>query len=265
MFNSINFDWDSYLIAGFAMLMFALYGWIVSYIKNDVSIVDSLWSLMILLAGVVFLLLVDQQSNRSLLIFSLLTLWAIRLSAHITWNHYGKEEDYRYQRIRANNQPHFAFKSIYIVFGLQAFLGWLVALPILAAIDSQTPLNWLDYAGISLWVFGMFFETVGDWQLARFKSNPASRGQVLNQGLWRYTRHPNYFGECCIWWGFFLLALAAGGWWSILSPLLMTILLLKVSGVAMLEQDISERRPAYNQYMKETNAFIPWLPKKSSL
>jgi steroid 5-alpha reductase family enzyme len=110
----------------------------------------------------------------------------------------------------------------------------------------------------------MMLETVGDWQLARFKANPTNRGKVMNRGLWRYTRHPNYFGECLIWWGFFLFAVPAGAWWSILSPVLLTFLLLKFSGVTMLEETIVDRRPAYREYIVSTNAFIPGLPKKTT-
>lgn len=256
------FDLTLFLYALAAVLLFGLGGWVVSFIKSDVSIVDTLWSLLILLAGIVFFLGADSDTSRAALVIGMLALWAIRLSAHITWMHYGKPEDRRYQKIRANNQPHFEYKSIYIVFGLQAVLGVIVALPILAAINSDALLNWLDYAGIALWTFGMFFEVVGDWQMAKFRRDPANKGKVLDTGLWRYTRHPNYFGESCIWWGFFLMALAAGGFWSVISPLLMTFLLLKVSGVAMLEKDIGERRPAYAQYIKSTNAFIPGLPKR---
>lgn len=258
------FDWTIYLTAGFLLLDFALAGWLLSVLKKDVSIVDSMWSLMILLAGLVFYIQTDNDHARKTLVLILLVIWALRLSLHITWHHYGKPEDYRYQRIRANNQPNFAFKSIYIVFGLQAVLGLVVSLPILAAINSDAPLGWLDFAGITLWLIGMFFEAVGDWQLAAFKAKPESKGKVLDDGLWRYTRHPNYFGEACIWWGFFLIALSAGGWWSLLSPLLMTFLLLKVSGVAMLEKDIGERRPAYADYIKQTNAFIPGLPRSNN-
>lgn len=256
------FDWAIYLNAGLVILAFAFAGWLLSLLKKDVSIVDTMWSLMILLAGVVFYLSTPESNPRRGLVLIMLALWAIRLAAHITWVHYGKDEDPRYQQIRKNNQPHFKYKSIYIVFGLQAVLGWIVALPILAATNSAAALGWLDYLAVAVWAFGMFFEVVGDWQMMKFRSRPDSKGKVFDEGLWRYSRHPNYFGECCIWWGFFLLALAAGGWWSILSPLLMTFLLLKVSGVAMLEKDIGERKPAYAQYVKETNAFIPWLPKK---
>jgi steroid 5-alpha reductase family enzyme len=147
------------------------------------------------------------------------------------------------------------------VFGLQAALAWVISLPLLAATGSTAPLGWLDAAGVALWLVGMIFEAGGDWQLARFKRDPANRGKVLDTGLWRYTRHPNYFGDFCVWWGFFLIALSAGGWWSIVGPLAMSFLLLKVSGVALLEKDIGERRPAYRDYIRRTNAFFPGPPR----
>jgi steroid 5-alpha reductase family enzyme len=176
---------------------------------------------------------------------------------------WGEPEDYRYQTIRNNNEPGFAFKSLYIVFGLQGVLAWLVALPLLPAIASSSPLVWIDLVAAALWTVGFIFEAVGDYQLARFKSRADSQGRALDTGLWRYTRHPNYFGEFCMWWGFYLFAFAAGGWWSIASPLLMSFLLLKVSGVAMLEQTISDRRPEYAAYIRRTNTFFPG-PRRSN-
>lgn len=256
-----TFNTEVFLAAGFALLIVAVLSWVVSLIKNDVSIVDSLWSLMILLAGVVFYLQTDSGSARATLVLVLAVIWALRLSGYITWRNHGQDEDARYQQIRANNQPHFKYKSIYIIFGLQALLAWLVALPLLATATGSGALNLPDYLALALWLFGMFFEVVGDGQMARFKADPDNKGKVMDSGLWRYTRHPNYFGEFCIWWAFSLFALAAGGWWSIVSPLLMTFLLLKVSGVAMLEKDIGERRPEYSEYIKRTNAFFPAPPK----
>ena len=150
---------------------------------------------------------------------------------------------------------------MYLVFGLQAVLAWAIAMPVFAALDGDTPCNLLDVAGVALWITGMLFEGVGDWQLARFKADPANRGRVLDSGLWRYTRHPNYFGEATLWWGFYLLAAAAGAWWTLFAPLVMTIMLLKVSGVSLLEKDIGARRPAYREYAARTSVFIPWLPK----
>ncbi|MDV7392590.1 DUF1295 domain-containing protein, partial [Arthrospira platensis SPKY1] len=147
-------------------------------------------------------------------------LWALRLSAYITWRNWGEEEDRRYQQIRERNQPGFAYKSLYLVFGLQGVLAWIISLPLLAAIHANAPLDWLAYLGVLVWLVGMAFEAGGDWQLARFKADPAHRGKVLDSGLWRYTRHPNYFGNALVWWGFFLLALSAGGWWAVVAPAL---------------------------------------------
>ncbi|OYY07053.1 MAG: hypothetical protein B7Y72_00285, partial [Mehylophilales bacterium 35-46-6] len=163
--------------------------------------------------------------------------------------------------IRNNNQPNFKFKSIYIIFGLQAVLAWIISLPILGALSSETMLNVWDALAVLLVLFGLTWETLADWQLARFKQNPTNKGKVLNQGVWRYSRHPNYFGESCVWWGFYLLALAGSAWWAFPSVVLMTLLLLKVSGVSLLEKDIAQRRPEYAQYMQTTNAFIPGKPK----
>jgi steroid 5-alpha reductase family enzyme len=123
-------------------------------------------------------------------------------------------------------------------------------------------MSWVDYFGASVVLIGLMFEAIGDWQLSRFKADVGNKGRVLNRGLWRYTRHPNYFGGCCVWWGFYLMALAAGGWWSIVGPVLMTVLLLRVSGVALLERDIAKRRPEYRRYIETTNAFFPGPSKK---
>jgi steroid 5-alpha reductase family enzyme len=245
------------------LFVIALALWILSRIKNDVGIVDSFWSLMILAAGICFLFFTDTSiSDRHGVVILLLTVWALRLAAHITRRNWGQEEDSRYQAIRKNNQPNFEFKSLYIVFLLQAFLAAIIALPLMSIFASGTEMHGLDYFALALWLTGMFFETVSDRQLANFKSSSSNNNKVLNTGLWRYSRHPNYFGEFCIWWSFFLFALASGYWWSIVSPLLMTLLLLKVSGVSMLESTISERRPEYARYRRTTNAFFPWFPKK---
>ena len=253
----------SYTLA--VLFFIAVVLWIASRIKHDVGIVDSFWSLMILAAGICFLLFSDMTiTERHGVVILLLTVWALRLALHITWRNWGQEEDSRYQAIRKNNQPNFEFKSLYIVFLLQAFLALIVALPLMSIFSSNNDINVLDYLALALWLTGMFFETVGDLQLSRFKASARNQGKVLDSGLWRYSRHPNYFGEFCIWWAFFLFAVASGYWWSIVSPLLMTILLLKVSGVSLLESTISKRRPEYASYTRTTNVFFPWFPKKVS-
>ena len=244
-----------------ATLVLAVATWGVSLVKRDASIVDSMWSILILSAGIVYAILPPDGGTRAVVVLVLAALWAIRLTAYITWRNWGEAEDHRYQAIRERNEPGYALKSVYLVFGLQAVLAWIVSMSLLATAATSRPLDWIDAPGIALVLFGILFEAVGDWQLARFKSEPANRGKVMDQGLWRYTRHPNYFGEFCAWWGFYPLAAAGGGWWTIVSPLLMSVLLLKVSGVSLLEKDIGERRPAYREYVARTNAFFPGPPK----
>jgi steroid 5-alpha reductase family enzyme len=246
-----------YFIALLVILGVGVASWVLSVFKKDVSFVDSLWSLFFLVAAAVFAFAAEPLSIKGKVVLVLVAIWALRLSIYITARNWGQPEDYRYQSIRANNEPGFAFKSLYIVFGLQGVLAWLVALPLLPAIASGTAFNWIDGVAAALWIIGFIFEAGGDYQLSRFKARADSKGRVLDSGLWRYTRHPNYFGDFCIWWSFYLFAVASGGWWSIASPLLMSILLLKVSGVAMLEKTISERRPEYADYIRRTNAFFP--------
>lgn len=244
-----------------ALVALAFCTWTVSLAKRDVSIVDSVWSVMILLAGGVYVAVQLAPTDRAWWVLALAAIWSVRLAGYITWRNWGEGEDHRYQAIRARNQPNFEWKSLYLVFVLQAVLAWIVSLSLLAAMASERPWGWLDTLGVAVVVFGIVFEAVGDAQLASFKSRPENRGQVMNRGLWRYTRHPNYFGEFCVWWGFYLIALSAGGWWALLSPLLMSVLLMKVSGVALLEKDIGERRPAYRDYIARTNAFFPGVPR----
>ena len=255
------FDLGSYLWGLLAILSAGSLIWIVSLVKRNVSIVDSLWAPMFVIAGLTYAMTQPETGPRTGLVVWLMGLWAIRLSGYITWRNWGEDEDVRYREMRANNEPHFSFKSLYIVFGLQGLIAWLVSLPLLAAIVSPTAINPLDYLGVAVWVVGMIFEAGADWQLTGFKADPTNRGKVLDTGLWRYTRHPNYFGNACIWGRLFVIGLASGGWWSILSPMLMIFLLLKVSGVALLEKDIEVWRPAYRDYITRTNAFFPGPPK----
>jgi len=244
--------------------LLAFVAWIVSLRQKDVSIVDSFWPLLILTGTATYALLAQQPGPRTLVVLALVGLWAVRLAAHITWRHWGEPEDRRYQAIRARNQPYFEYKSLVLVFALQAVLAWVVSSLVLSAVLNPRPWSWLDSLGVIVIVAGALFEAVADWQLARFKSDPAHKGKVMDQGLWRYSRHPNYFGEFCVWWGFYLVALSAQGWWwAIASPLLMTVLLLKVSGVALQEKDIAERRPGYRDYIARTNAFFPGARRRT--
>ena len=234
--------------------------WLVSLRTRNVAIVDSLWSLMFLLAALTYAA-AGHWGPRALLILGLVAVWALRLSVYITWRNWGHGEDRRYQAIRERNEPGFWFKSLYLVFGLQALLAWVISLPLHGAILSDSPLGLTDALGAGLWLVGFAFEAGGDWQLARFKSAPANRGKVMDRGFWRYTRHPNYFGDFTIWWGFYVIALGAGAWWSVAGPAIMSLLLMRVSGVTLLEKDIGERRPQYAEYIRRTNAFFPGVPR----
>ncbi|WP_077001131.1 DUF1295 domain-containing protein [Variovorax sp. KK3] len=244
----------------------SLLTWFASLARRDASLADRVWSLMIVGPGLLYLALRPGMPARDLTMAVLGAAWALRLGLYVTWRNWGHGEDRRYRAIRERNEPNFAWKSVYLVFGLQGVLAWLVSAPFLAAAGSPRPFGWLDVAGVALAAFGIVFEAVGDAQLARFKADPAHEGRVMDRGLWRYTRHPNYFGEACVWWGLWLMALGAagaGGLWTLVSPLLMTALLLKVSGVSLLEKDIGERRPAYRDYIERTSAFVPAPPRRA--
>jgi steroid 5-alpha reductase family enzyme len=234
--------------------------WVYAASRRNVNIVDSLWSLFFLVASAIYLWAGGEWTVTSLALFALVALWALRLSLHLTLRNAGKAEDRRYAAMRAAN-PRFNGQSLVTVFGLQAVLAWVISLPLAAALIEPAAPQALHLAGAALFLVGFAFEAVADWQLVRFKARPENRGRVLDSGLWRYSRHPNYFGEAVIWWGFYLFAWASGAAWTVFAPLLMTFLLLKVSGVSLLEKDIHERRPAYRHYKATTPAFFPWKPR----
>lgn len=239
--------------------------WLVSLRLRDSSIVDIFWGTGFVIANwVYFALTPDGFSSRKWLISLLVSVWGLRLSLYILWRNKGKGEDFRYAKWRAEAGPKWWWLSYIRVFLLQGVLMWIISVPLLAAHIAETPdqLTALDYLAILVWAIGFFFEAVGDWQMARFKADPANKGQVLDRGVWRYTRHPNYFGDAAQWWAYYLIAAAAGGWWTIYSPILMTTLLLRVSGVALLEKTLTVTKPQYKEYVETTSAFVPWFPKK---
>lgn len=251
-----------YAAAAIAVLMAAT--WVISVFIEDVSIVDMVWGLGFVLATWAAVLTAEEMTSRGLLIAVLVSIWGLRLSGYLVWRNLGKEEDRRYQKMREKSPDVFWIVSLFKVFGVQAVLLWIIAVPPVLAQTSESNLFWLDWVGVAIWVVGFFFETVGDLQLARFKSRPDSEGRVMDRGLWRYTRHPNYFGDFSIWWGHWVVAAAGGLWWTIFSPVIMSVLLMRVSGVALLEKDIEDRRPEYQEYIEKTNAFFPGPPQESS-
>jgi steroid 5-alpha reductase family enzyme len=253
-----------YLVGLAVVIGFMTILWVVSLVLKNSSIVDIFWGTgFILSAWLYFALTPDGFLLRRLLICMIVTIWGLRLSTHIFLRNKGKGEDFRYQKWRAENGTKWWWKSYFQVYLLQGLLLWIISVPLLAAqyFSMIEHLTALDFLGLSVWVIGFFFESVGDFQLARFIKNPENRGKVLSSGVWRYTRHPNYFGDSFQWWGYYLVALAAGGWWSIISPIVMTFLLTRVSGVALLEKSLDEK-PGYKEYVESTSSFIPWIPLK---
>ncbi|MGC3965996.1 MAG: DUF1295 domain-containing protein [Pirellulales bacterium] len=244
-------------------LMFLV--WLLAVLRKDVSVVDIFWGPGFAVVAWLSTWLNPPHSARDLLLVALTTLWAARLAMYLAWRKWGEGEDRRYAAMRKHHGASFTWVSLPTVFGLQALLIWFVALPlqVAAARESARPLGAIDWAGAGLWLVGFVFEAGGDWQMARFQSNPANRGRVMDQGFWRYTRHPNYFGDFCVWWGLYGIAAAGGAWFTLLSPLVMSVLLLKVSGVALLESTIGERLPEYAAYVRRTNAFFPGPRRKA--
>ena len=252
------------LITGSVVAIVMGAGWLLSLAKRDASIVDPIWGMLFVLsAWVLYISEVGRpESGRSVLMLVMVTIWGVRLSAHLTVRKWGEPEDYRYVSMRRRYPP-FEWWSLLIVFGMQGAVAVVVSLPIQAVLVDQGtgPLGWLDGLGVAVWTIGLSFEAVADLQLRRFRSDPTNRHAVLDSGLWRYSRHPNYFGDCVVWWGFFLVALAAGAVWTFAGPLIMNYLLVRISGVAMLERTIGDRRPGYADYMRRTNPFLPGRPR----
>lgn len=238
--------------------------WLLSLALRNAGIVDVFWGLGFVVIALVYLAGSDGFLGRQVLITTLVAIWGLRLSLHILRRNWGQEEDYRYREWRERAGRRFWWTSFLQVFLLQGVLLWLISAPLLAAQFYESPDNFtaVDILGALVWGVGFYFESVGDWQLARFKSDPANKGKVMRTGLWRYTRHPNYFGDATVWWGLFIVAAAtAEGVWTVFSPVLMTFLLLRVSGVALLERKQAQTKPQYREYIESTSAFLPWFPR----
>lgn len=248
-------------------VLLAVAAWLASLPLRDASIADRVWPWLVAAPVAAYAWFLGTPSSRAAAMTALLLLWSVRLCAYITRRNWGHGEDRRYAAMRAEHGAAFARRSLVTVFLLQGALGWLVSWPLLAGWVGQREPGWLDFAGGALALFGIAFEAVADAQLARFRADPAQHGQVLRTGLWRWSRHPNYFGEACTWWGLGLMGFAAlgpAGAWCLASPVVMTVLLLRVSGVSLLERDIAERRPGYRDYVQRTSAFFPRPPRKQA-
>lgn len=237
--------------------------WVISVRTGDVSIVDAFWGPGFALAGATYLVVDGRFAERGILAITLVTVWAARLGFHLlVRNLRSAEEDARYQAMRAPHGDRYWWVSLFTVFWLQSVLLWIISAPLLGAVRSDTPLGLLDLLGATVFLIGLTIETLADRQLKRFKADPTNRGQVLDSGLWRYSRHPNYFGDFVVWWGLYLIALSGGAWWSAFGPALISWLLLRVSGVTMLEKSLKNTKPGYEEYVRRTSAFVPWPPKE---
>jgi steroid 5-alpha reductase family enzyme len=252
------------LASAVAIVVLMLATWLVSLAWKDASIVDPIWPFGFVLVAWVTRAIADGLPARQWLIVAMVTIWGLRLSIYLAWRKHGEPEDPRYQAMRRHWGDRFPIVSLLTVFTLQGVLMWIVSLPAQLGQVRDTPdLGPLAFVGVALWFLGFVFESVGDAQLARFKADPASKGQVMDRGLWRYTRHPNYFGDACIWWGIALVAAETGiGAIGIIGAVVMTVLLVRVSGVPLLEKSMAKRRPGYADYVARTSSFIPRPPRR---
>ncbi len=250
--------------AGLTILVLMLGTWLLSLALKNASIVDIVWGFgFVCVAWAVRLRVDEGLAARQNLLVLMTTVWGLRLAGYLFWRNHGKGEDYRYKAMRKHWGPRFPIISLGTVFGLQGVLMFIVSLPVQLGQTRATPdLGWLAYVGIAVWLVGLFFEVVGDAQLARFKADAANQGKVMNRGLWKYTRHPNYFGDACVWWGIALVAAETTvGKFGLIGAVVMTILLRRVSGVVLLEKSLSRRKEGYAEYVARTSAFIPRPPK----
>ncbi len=238
--------------------------WLISLAMKNASIVDIVWGLgFVLVAWAVRLRVDTGLPARQNLLVALTTIWGLRLAGYLLWRNHGNGEDYRYRAMRKHWGARFPLVSLVTVFGLQGVLMFIVSLGVQLGQTRNAPeLGWLAYVGVAVWLLGIFFEWVGDAQLARFKADASNAGKVMNRGLWKFTRHPNYFGDACVWWGIALVAAETTvGKWGLLGALVMTILLRRVSGVVLLEKSLSKRKEGYAEYVARTSAFVPRPPK----
>lgn len=239
--------------------------WIWSIIIKNVSIVDIFWGFGFVVVNALYLFMSGELNDRKILVLILVSIWGLRLSIYLASRNIGKGEDFRYREFRRSyGEERYWWVSYFQTFLLQGVLMMIVSLPLLGISNGNYSgnLNMLDYLGIFIWLVGFSFEAGGDYQLSRFKRDAGNKGKVLDSGFWKYTRHPNYFGDAAVWWAYALFSIAAGGYWQIIGSVVMTLLIIKVSGVALLEKSLKDSKPQYREYIRKTSSFFPWFPKK---
>lgn len=254
-----------FLQAALIIIIFMFLIWALSVFIKNVSIVDIFWGLGFIIVDLVYFLMASEINTRKILTLILVTIWGLRLAIYLSIRNIGKVEDFRYQQFRKQFGPkRYWWFSFFQTFLLQGSLILLISLPLFAINTSSSSgiLTFLDVVALLVWSIGFIFEAGGDYQLFKFKSNPKNKDKVLNKGFWKYTRHPNYFGDAMIWWAYAILSIASGGYWHIIGSLVMTLLIIKVSGVLLLEKTLKITKPAYKTYIESTNSFFPWFPKK---
>jgi len=237
--------------------------WLWSVIIKNVSIVDIFWGIGFVVVNAFYVFSSGELNPRKILILVLVTVWGLRLAGYLAIRNIGKGEDFRYQEFRRKyGAERYWWFSYFQTFLLQGVLMMIVSLPLLGISMGSGDLNLVDYIAILTWLIGFTFEAGGDYQLSRFKGDPSNRGKVLDTGFWKYTRHPNYFGDTAVWWAYALFSIAAGSYWQVIGTVVMTLLIIKVSGVALLEKTLNESKPQYREYIQKTSSFFPWFPKK---
>jgi steroid 5-alpha reductase family enzyme len=264
-------DWSGFaatsLAAAGAVLVCVTALWVIAVRIGDVSIIDIFWGPGFAVVGLVALAVGSAPAGRRVLLLVLAALWGLRLGTYLWWRNHGKGEDRRYTALRRRIPEGFNRYALVHVFLFQGLMMWLVSAPVQVGANLTSSRVWTapGIAGAVVWAVGLLFEAVGDTQLARFKADPSNSGTVMDRGLWRYTRHPNYFGDACVWWGLWLtVAMHWAGLATVFAPALMTYLLLRVTGKALLERRLGKTRPGYDDYVARTSGFFPLPPRQAA-
>ena len=252
------------LTAAIVIVVLMLGTWVVSLVVGNASIVDVVWGLGFVVVAWAVRLRADGNDARQWLLVAMTTVWGLRLAIYLFWRNHGKGEDFRYRSMRKHYGERFGLISLATVFGLQGVIMWIVSLPVqLGQVRATPSVGVIAWVGVGVWLIGIVFESVGDAQLVAFKNDPATAGTVMDRGLWRYTRHPNYFGDACVWWGIALVAAETGiGAIGLVGAVVMNTMLVRVSGVALLEKSLVKRRAGYAEYIARTSSFIPRPPRR---
>lgn len=255
---------EAMLVAAITISCVMVATWLVSLVLKNASIVDIVWGLGFVITSWVLAVTIDGDSTRQILLAVMVGLWGLRLGGYLAKRNIGHGEDWRYKAMRKKKGARFGLISLVTVFGLQGVLMWIVSLPVMFGNSDATPgVGPLAVIGVMVWAVGLSFETIGDWQLVQFKKDPNNAGKVMQTGLWSLTRHPNYFGDALLWWGIGIVGAETGsGVIGFIGPVVMTVFLLRVSGVPMLERSLMKRREGYAEYAARTSSFIPRPPKR---